>query len=173
MSPNQVKSVLKVLVDPRLPQLNDITVGSFVTLIGTMIEIQLEEEDMMCARQDDITTINPHSTTYGNEKDGASSNQSHGIVYKLEARLLHAIRKDFGADMTLLGTALQARRKAMYQRHYQHILGRSVRPEENMTAIKNDSVGNENTGSCEILPLQGCGPPPYDKFHDDKVRGCV
>lgn len=161
---DQVKSsVLKVLIDPRLPQLNDITVGSFVSVIGTMIEIQLDEEDTLCPRQDDITTTTPHSTRHGNETDGASNEQSHGSIYKLEARLLQGIRKDFGADMSLFGTALMARRKATYQRYYRQIKG-SIRPEEHVTGIKTANVDEYNTGPYDIFPLQGCGPPPYDKF---------
>jgi hypothetical protein len=151
----QIKgSVLKVLVDPRLPQLNAIVVGSFVTVIGTIVKIHLDEEDT-CAREGGVTGT-PQSTQHGIESEGETRKEpTHGSVYKLEARLIQGIRKDFGADMTLLGTALHARRKVMYQRYHHAMVGKTA------------SVHGENPGSTECRPLQGCGPPPYDKLNDD------
>ncbi|OEU14795.1 hypothetical protein FRACYDRAFT_241349 [Fragilariopsis cylindrus CCMP1102] len=110
--------------------------------------------------------------------------------YKLEARTLQVINNSIsgggGTDLTLYGMALRSRRKTMYRRYYYNLqcqqqqqlqqqqpqqLGDAVdiQQQENKNAKKKDDDDEDVVLLTTVISLlQGCGPPPYEKF---KSRG--
>lgn len=160
-------TVLKILVDPRLPQLDAVVVDSFVTVIGTMITATSMDDDEDANLGGGASIPPDSSAKHGNDTKHAIGSQSHCVVHKLEARLVQSVPKDQGTDMTLLRMALEERRRMVYQKYCQQRKGQD-HPNQSSVGGKN-AVFTKNEISAEVFPLQGCGPPPYDRFNDDTV----
>ena len=166
-------AVLKVLVDPQLPQLDTVVVGSVVMVIGTIIETSSSQQQtntetsigkgITCTVDDKedkeindkIDPTSPKRIDNEREEGEETLNDltspvkpsQNRYVYKLDARLVQVMPK--GSDLTLYRTALERRRKTLWKRYH-------------MSQNSTDKVLDRTS---KVL-LQGCGPPPYDRWVD-------
>ena len=72
-------------------------------------------------------------------------------------------------DMTLYTKALLARRKMLFRRYYhplQSIPGAPLEADQEGTSIEGKV---QDPATSDRLPLQGCGPPPYDALLQDET----
>lgn len=72
----------------------------------------------------------------------------------IEARLVQNVNP---TDMTLYVNSLKARRKFLYQRHIMLRTRKNQKGSNQQAGDQDDD--NSNTS---LVPIQGCGPPPYD-----------
>ena len=70
-------------------------------------------------------------------------------------------------DSSLYDRALYLRRKSLYQRyHYRPLSGLAT----DLNEDENDAKGEANE---MVELLQGCGPPPYDRFDRELAQHAV
>jgi hypothetical protein len=146
--PKKTIGILKVLVDPSMPQLGAATVGSVIMVMGTIIKAE-ENVDAGAPVEAEIVSVTPRNHSLALLKPPPPPS----IQYKVEARIVSVLPK-VGADMALFSTALHVRRKALYQRYQQQKL--ADRHDNNKQNAAFESL------LATIAPIQGCGPPPYE-----------
>jgi hypothetical protein len=142
-------NLLKVMVDPSMPRLDQAVVGSMVMVIGTIVQVQQQQQEHtnnaeVTKEKDSISDSVPLS----NRRNNDSTLPPPPIYYKLEARILQILPQ---ADLTMFGAALQARRKALYLRYYHH--HHQNVSEEVGSANDNDGGGGDTAGLPLSLPL--------------------